>query len=105
MRLEFIFLSTFIIVPYSLGENIDVCLQPLIDVLKQLWPFEALTYDVARKHNFKMKTILIWTINDFIVYDMVLRYSKHENFFFFLLPEVLVKPSLIQKKKKTKKTS
>jgi hypothetical protein len=104
MRLEFIFLSTFIIVPYSLGENIDVSLQPLIDVLKQLWPFEALTYDVARKHNFKMKTILIWTINDFIVYDMVLRYSTRENFFFFfLLPEVLVKPSLIQKK--TKKTS
>jgi hypothetical protein len=83
MRLEFIFLSTFIIVPYSLGENIDVSLQPLIDVLKQLWPFEALTYDVARKHNFKMKTILIWTINDFIVYDMVLRYSTRENFFFF----------------------
>jgi hypothetical protein len=52
MRLEFIFLSTFIIVPYSLGENIDVCLQPLIDVLKQLWSIEALTYDVARKHNF-----------------------------------------------------
>jgi hypothetical protein len=65
MRLKFIFLSTIIIDPYSLGNNIDVCLQPLIDKLNQLLSFEVLTYDVLRKQNFQMKTTLIWTINDF----------------------------------------
>jgi hypothetical protein len=37
MRLEFMFLSTIIPSCNSLGRNIDVCLQLLIDELKQLW--------------------------------------------------------------------
>jgi hypothetical protein len=49
MRLKFIFLSTIIIDPYSLGNNIDIYLQPLIDKLNQLLSFEVLTYDVLRK--------------------------------------------------------
>jgi hypothetical protein len=35
--------------PNSLGQNIDVCLRPLIDELTQLWFSKALTYDVSRK--------------------------------------------------------
>jgi hypothetical protein len=52
MRPEFMFLSTIIPDPNSSGQNIDVCLRPLIDELTQLWSFEALTYDVSRKQNF-----------------------------------------------------
>ena len=73
------FLSTVIPDPNSLGQNIDVCLRPLIDELTQLWSFGALTYDVSRKQNFQMKTPLIWTINDFPAYGMVSSWSTHEQ--------------------------
>jgi hypothetical protein len=49
MRPEFMFLSTVIPGPRSLGRNIDVCLRPLIDELAQLWSSGALTYDISRK--------------------------------------------------------
>jgi hypothetical protein len=49
MRSEFMFLSIIIPGPSSPGRNIDVCLQPLIDELVQLWSSEALTYDISRK--------------------------------------------------------
>jgi hypothetical protein len=49
MRSKFMFLSTVIPDPYSSSRNIDVCLQPLIDELNQLWSFRTLTYDVSRK--------------------------------------------------------
>ena len=46
MTLKVMFLSTIIPYPYNLGDNIDICLQPLINELKQLWSSGALTYDV-----------------------------------------------------------
>jgi hypothetical protein len=45
--------------PNSLGQNIDVCLRPLIDELTQLWSSKALTYDVSRKQNFLMRAALM----------------------------------------------
>jgi len=71
MRLEFMFSSTVIPDPNSPSWNIDVCLQPLIDELTQLWSFGALTYDLSRKQNFLMKAALMWTINYFLAYGMV----------------------------------
>jgi len=59
MRPDFIFLSTVIPKPNSLGWNIDFYLQPLIDELKQLWSSRALTYDISRKYNFLMKVALM----------------------------------------------
>jgi hypothetical protein len=53
MRLKFMFLSTIILGPNSLGWSIDVCLYPSINELKQLWSSGALTYDVLRKHIFR----------------------------------------------------
>jgi hypothetical protein len=35
--------------PSSPGQNIVVCLRPLIDELMQLWSSAALTYDISRK--------------------------------------------------------
>jgi hypothetical protein len=35
--------------PNSLSQNIDVCIQLLIDELKQLWSSRPLTYDISRK--------------------------------------------------------
>ena len=71
------FLSMVIPGPSSLVRNIDVCLQPLIDELAQLWSSGALTYDISRKHNFIMRAGLIWTINDFPAYGMVSGWSTN----------------------------
>ena len=71
MRLEFMFISTFIPGPSNPSQNIDVCLRPLIDELAQLWSSEALTYDILRKQNFLMRAALIWIINDFPAYGML----------------------------------
>jgi hypothetical protein len=71
MRPEFMFLSMVIPGFNSLGWNIDVCLRPLIDELKHLWSSRALTYDASKKHNFLMKTTLMWIINNFLAYEMV----------------------------------
>jgi hypothetical protein len=77
MRPEFMFLSMVIPGPSSSSQNIDVYLRPLIDELTQLWSSGALTYDISRKHNFVMKAVLMWTINDFPAYGMVSGWSTH----------------------------
>jgi hypothetical protein len=58
------FLSMVIPGPSSPGWNIDVCLRSLIDELTQLWFSRVLTYDISRKHNFVIRAVLMWTIND-----------------------------------------
>jgi hypothetical protein len=77
MRPEFMFLSMVIPGPSSPGQNIDVCLRPLIDELTQLWSSGALTYDISRKQNFVIRAALMWTINDFPAYEMVSGWSIH----------------------------
>jgi len=71
------FLSIIIPCLNSPGRNIDVCLRPLINELKQLCSSEGLTYDVSGKQNFLMKAALMWTINDFSAYKMVYGWSMH----------------------------
>ena len=51
--------------PRSPGMNIDVYLMPLIDELKELWEKGVQTLDEKVKKNFKLHSILLWTINDF----------------------------------------
>jgi hypothetical protein len=72
-------LSMVILDPNSLGRNIEICLRPLIDKLKQLWSSRALTYDVSMKHNFLIRTALMWNINDFLAYRIVSCWSTHEK--------------------------
>jgi len=73
----FFFLSTIILGSNSLGQNINVCLWPLIDELKYLWSSKTSVYDVSRKYNFLTKTTLMWTINNFSSYEMVSGWSTH----------------------------
>ena len=79
MRFKFIFLSTIILGSNSLGSNIDIYLQLLIDELKQLWSSRALTYDVLRKQNFPLQATLLQTISDLPTYGMVFSWSIHEK--------------------------
>ncbi|XP_049385806.1 uncharacterized protein LOC125849897 [Solanum stenotomum] len=53
--------------PKSLGNDIDVYLQPMIEELKELWDGVE-TYDAHTKSNFLMRVALMWTINDFPAY-------------------------------------
>jgi hypothetical protein len=121
MRPEFMFLSNVIPGPSSLGQNINVCLQPLINKLTQLWSFGTLTYDISRKQNFVIRVALMWTINDFPAYDMVSSWSTHRKLacpycmennkafmltnegkasFFLLSPSFLTTESQVQKEQK-----
>jgi hypothetical protein len=77
MRPKFMFLSIIIHCLNSPGRNINVCLRPLINELKQLCSSEGLTYDASGKQNFLTKAALMWTINDFSAYKMVYGWSMH----------------------------
>lgn len=62
--------STFMLLllipgPSSPSTNIDVYLEPLISELKELWKFEAPTYDACFGEISTMCAVLMWTINDF----------------------------------------
>ena len=62
-----------------LGNDIDVYLRPLIDELNELWENGVNTYDVSIHINFQLKTVVIWTVNDFPAYDHTSGWSTKEN--------------------------
>ncbi|XP_028059523.1 uncharacterized protein LOC114263220 [Camellia sinensis] len=64
MKRKFMMLSLLISGPQQLGNDIDVYLAPLIDDLKMLWEVGIEAYDAYKEH-FRLKAILLWTINDF----------------------------------------
>ncbi|XP_028078309.1 uncharacterized protein LOC114280176 [Camellia sinensis] len=64
MKRKFMMLSLLISGSQQSGNDIDVYLAPLIDDLKMLWKVGVEAYDVYKEH-FRLKAILLWTINDF----------------------------------------
>lgn len=69
MKRKFMMLTILVSGPHEPGNNLDVYLQPLIDDLKKLWEEgEPNVYDASSKSHFTLKTVLIWTINDFPAY-------------------------------------
>jgi hypothetical protein len=64
MKQTSLILSMIIPGPKSPENDIDVYLQPLIDVLLELWE-GVQTFDASSKEYFKLKAALMWTINDF----------------------------------------
>ncbi|XP_023761334.3 uncharacterized protein LOC111909789 [Lactuca sativa] len=51
--------------PKAPGKDIDVFLRPLVEVLKFLWQLDVRIKDAATNTFFTMKTMLLWTINEF----------------------------------------
>lgn len=49
------------------GNDIDVFLDPLISESKQLWEGVD-AYDAFGREHFKLRAMLLWTINDFLAY-------------------------------------
>ena len=70
MKEPFLMMSLLILGPHSPGREIDLYLRPLIDELKELWHDGIETYDVSIGQHFKMHAAILWTMNDFPVYEM-----------------------------------
>lgn len=73
-------LSMLIPGPKSPGMDIDVYLRPLILELKELWNNGVKTRDAGTKKNFRLRAILLWTINDFPAYAMLSGWSTKGKF-------------------------
>ena len=71
-------LSLLIPGPTSLGNDIDMYLQPLVEELKELWDVGVETFDVSSKKSFQMYAALLWTINDFPAYGDILGWSTKD---------------------------
>ncbi|XP_020254080.1 uncharacterized protein LOC109831152 [Asparagus officinalis] len=68
IKQPYVILSLLIPGKHAPGNDIDVFLEPLIDELKQLWTEGVMTYDTHAKQSFRLRAILLWTINDFPAY-------------------------------------
>ncbi|XP_061993678.1 uncharacterized protein LOC133711589 [Rosa rugosa] len=68
MKRKFMMLTLLISGPKQPGNDIDVYLAPLIDDLKSLWVGIEEVYDAYRAEYFKLRAVLLWTINDFPAY-------------------------------------
>ncbi|WMV08688.1 hypothetical protein MTR67_002073 [Solanum verrucosum] len=75
MMSEYIMLSMIIPGPSSLGNNIDMYLQPLIEELKELWEPGIETYDAETNQSFQMRAALMWTVSDFPALAMLSGWS------------------------------
>jgi hypothetical protein len=75
MKQPYFIMSMLIPDPKSLGNDIDVYLQPLVEELKDLWEVGIETYDASLKHNFQLHAAVLWTINDFPAYAMMSGWS------------------------------
>ncbi|XP_042459537.1 uncharacterized protein LOC122043125 [Zingiber officinale] len=74
MKSENMMLSLLIPGPTSLGKDMDVFLQPLIEELKQLWE-GVNTRDTVTNDIFLMRAAVLWTINDYPAYALMLGWS------------------------------
>lgn len=79
MKKPYMFLSLIVPGPKNPKENMDIYMQPLIDELKQLWETGVVTYDISKKQNFNLRAALLWTISDFLAYDMLSGWSTSGN--------------------------
>ena len=59
----------------ALDNEIDVYLRSLIDDLKELWENRVQIYDSIGQRNFKLHTLILWTINDFSAYENLFGWS------------------------------
>ncbi|KAL4025913.1 hypothetical protein IC575_014319 [Cucumis melo] len=68
MKRKFMMLSILISGPKQPGDDIGIYLEPLIDDLKLLWESGVECCDAYIEELFNLRTVLLWTINDFPAY-------------------------------------
>jgi Transposase family tnp2/Domain of unknown function (DUF4218) len=77
MKEETMFLTLLLPGPKHPGRDIDICLEPLIDELQNLWSVGKQTYDVSRNQNFPMRAVLMWTVSDLPAFEMLSGWGTH----------------------------
>jgi len=65
------FIALLIPGPKNRKGNLDICMQPLIEELVQLWNKGLMMYDVSLRQNFVIKVAILWTVSDFPAYGML----------------------------------
>ncbi|KAL3503831.1 hypothetical protein ACH5RR_033672 [Cinchona calisaya] len=80
MKQPYIMLSLLIPGPSAPGNNIDICLQPLIAELKDLGDVGINNFDASCKQNFQLRAALSWTISDFPGYANLSGWSTKGQF-------------------------
>jgi len=68
-------LSMMIAGPRQLGNDIDVYVTPLIEVLRKLWVDRVDVYDGNVQQTFRLCAMIFCTINDFPDYGNLSEYS------------------------------
>ncbi|KAL0551968.1 hypothetical protein IC582_011061 [Cucumis melo] len=68
MKRKFMMLSILISGPKQPRDDIGIYLEPLIDDLKLLWERGEQCYDAYNEELFNLRSVLLWTINDFLAY-------------------------------------
>jgi hypothetical protein len=78
MKYEHIFLCLIVPGLDNLGPQLNVMVQLLIEELKQLWVgVEA--YNCHKKQKFNLRAAYLWSIHDFLAYDIFSVWCIHEN--------------------------
>lgn len=54
---------------FVISGNVDVYLRPLIEELQLLWS-GVQTFDVSSKESFNLRVMCIWSVHDFLVYEL-----------------------------------
>jgi hypothetical protein len=78
MKYEFMFLCFIVPGPDHPGPKLNVMLKPLIDELKELWN-RVEAYDSYKKQKFTLRAAYLWSIHDFMAYNIFARWSVHER--------------------------
>ncbi|WVZ52608.1 hypothetical protein U9M48_003652 [Paspalum notatum var. saurae] len=76
MKYEFMFLCLIVPDPKHPGPKLNVMLQPLIKELKQLW-IGVEAYDISLKQKFTLRAAYLWSIHDFLAYDIFAGWSVY----------------------------
>ncbi|KAH9680378.1 hypothetical protein KPL71_026529 [Citrus sinensis] len=91
MSKDSLMLSLLIPGPKQPGNDIDVYLAPLVEDLKELWINGVEVYDALSESTFNLRTILMWTINDFPAYANLSGWSTKGK---LACPNLLVRHNL-----------
>ena len=83
MKRNFMMLSLLISGPHQPGNNIDIYLALLLEDLKILWDVGVEAYDEHKQEVFTLRIVLLWTINDFLIYG---------NMFGFIVKSYFTRP-------------
>jgi hypothetical protein len=61
---KYLLLTTLVSDPKQADNDIDVCLEPLMEDIQKLWEYGVTIWDEYNKQHFNLKDIIFYIIND-----------------------------------------